>query len=189
MLLDDLQWSDEATLELLAALAAPLRELPLLVVAAYRSDELPRAHPLRRLRHDLRRDRALRELTLEPLDAAGTAAPGRAGARRRRRPRGSPPTLHDRTGGIPFFVEELTAALQAGGRLRPGADGLELALDADVPLPQTIRDAVLVRTARALRRGPRGRRGGRGRRARASTSSSWPRSAARRASASCSRAA
>ena len=35
------------------------RELPLLVVAAYRSDELPRAHPLRRLRHDLRRERAL----------------------------------------------------------------------------------------------------------------------------------
>ena len=55
VLLDDLQWSDEATLELLAALALPLRELPLLVVAAYRSDELPRAHPLRRLRNDLRR--------------------------------------------------------------------------------------------------------------------------------------
>ena len=59
LLLDDLQWSDEATIELLAALALPLRELPLLVVAAYRSDELPRAHALRRLRHDLRRDRAL----------------------------------------------------------------------------------------------------------------------------------
>jgi DNA-binding NarL/FixJ family response regulator len=146
VLLDDLQWSDDATLETLAALAAPLREMPLLVVGAYRSDELPRGHQLRRLRNDLRRERLLRELVLEPLDAAGTAAlaeqvlsspasPRLAGA------------LHDRTQGVPFFVEELAAALQAGGRLAPGKDGLELALDAEVPLPQTIRDAVLLRTA------------------------------------------
>ena len=47
ILLDDLQWSDDATLELLGALADPLRELPILVVGAYRSDEVPRAHPLR----------------------------------------------------------------------------------------------------------------------------------------------
>ena len=41
------------------ALAPTLDELPLLIVAAYRSDDLARSHPLRRLRHDLRRDRAL----------------------------------------------------------------------------------------------------------------------------------
>ncbi len=51
ILLDDLQWSDAATLEFLARVAPTLAELPLLVVAAYRSDELARAHPLRRLRH------------------------------------------------------------------------------------------------------------------------------------------
>jgi predicted ATPase len=73
VLLDDLQWSDDATLELLAALAAPLRELPVLVLGVYRSDEIPRVHQLRRLRNDLRRNRSLRELTLEPLTARGTA--------------------------------------------------------------------------------------------------------------------
>ena len=72
VLLDDLQWSDGATLELLAALAAPLRELPILVVAAYRSDEVGRGHPLRRLRADLRRGRMLRELIVAPLDAAAS---------------------------------------------------------------------------------------------------------------------
>ena len=106
MLLDDLQWSDEATLEMLAALAPPLRELPLLIVAAYRTDELPRAHPLRRLRHDLRRDRALDEISLGTLTERRPPSwsAGRSGA---------PPSprlvspLHDRTGGVPFFVEEL----------------------------------------------------------------------------------
>src|SRR4051812_46466724 len=55
LILDDLQWSDDATLELLSALAEPLGELPLLVLAAYRSDGLPRDHLLRRIRHELRR--------------------------------------------------------------------------------------------------------------------------------------
>jgi len=146
ILLDDLQWSDDATLETLAALAAPLREMRLLVVAAYRTDELPRGHQLRRLRNDLRRERLLRELVVDPLAADETAALaehvlGEAPSARLAR------TLHERTQGLPFFVEELAAALHSGGRLTPTAAGLELALDADVPLPQTIRDAVLLRTA------------------------------------------
>ncbi len=144
MLLDDLQWSDDATLELLATLAVPLRELPMLVVGAYRSDEIPRSHPMRRLRHDLRRNRLLCELALEPLTAQGTAElTGRVlGVSPSARLAG---TLHDRTGGNPFFVEELAGALEHGGRLRPGKAGLDLALDVDVPLPQTIRDAVVLR--------------------------------------------
>ena len=146
VLLDDLQRSDAATLELLTALAVPLRELPMLVIGVYRSDEVPRTHQLRRLRNDLRRTGALRELSLEPLGREGTAAlatrvlgaavsPGLAAA------------LHDRTGGIPFFVEELARALDSGERLRSGDAGLELELDAEVPLPETIRDAVLLQAA------------------------------------------
>ena len=90
LLLDDLQWSDEATIELLGALAPALRELPLLVVAAYRSDELHRTHALHRLRHDLRRDRALHEIALEPFDEAqtGERIAQLAGAARARGSRG-----------------------------------------------------------------------------------------------------
>lgn len=146
MLLDDLQWSDDATLEFLATLSPLLPEMPLLIVAAYRSDEISRTHSLRRLRHDLRREQALTEMAVGPLDPRGTAqlveqllggppSPRLAGA------------LHDRTGGVPFFVEELTAALEAGERLRLGTDGPELDLDGDVPLPQTVRDAVRLQTA------------------------------------------
>ena len=146
ILLDDLQSSDATTIELLGTLAPALREMPLIVAAVYRSDDIPRAHPLRRLRNDLRRNGLLREISLGPLTEAGTAqvaeavlgaAPGPALAR----------TLHDRTAGVPFFVEELAHALEANDRLESGDDGLRLALDGEVPLPQTIRDAVLLRTA------------------------------------------
>src|SRR4029079_11128389 len=61
VVLDDLQWSDDATLDLLAGLAEPLTNLLLVVLAAYRSDGLPRDHALRQLRHDLRRGGYLAE--------------------------------------------------------------------------------------------------------------------------------
>lgn len=142
LLLDDLQWSDDSTFELLAELAPSLRELPLLVVGAYRSDEMPRGHRLRWLRNDLRRRGCLRELTLESLTAEGTAelaeqVLGEAPSAR------LATILHERTGGTPFFIEEMAAALET--RLQRGGNGVELALDGDVPLPQTIRDAVLLR--------------------------------------------
>ena len=144
LVLDDLQWADNATLELLPTLASALEHERLLVVGTYRSDEIGRGHPLRRLRNDLRRARLLREIVVEPLDLAGTAAlaarmfghsPGPALAA----------TLYDRTEGLPLFVQELAAALALPGRLRQGEAGIELAPGADLPIPDTLRDAVLLR--------------------------------------------
>ena len=142
--LDDLHWADAATLELLPSLAEAVEEWPLLVLAAYRSEEIPRGHPLRKLRTDLRRAGRLVELVVEPLDAAGTAGlaaqllDGEPGPTLRA-------ALYDRTQGVPFFVEELAAALRAGARLVPGPDGLELEDGSSVPIPETLRDALRIR--------------------------------------------
>jgi DNA-binding NarL/FixJ family response regulator len=144
--LDDLQWADEATLDMLAVLAPSLETQALLVVGAYRSDEMPRGHPLRRLRSELRRQGRLRELAVEPLDGEQTEALLRAivGAEV------APSLLRavlERTGGLPFFVEELGAMLAAGDRLQPGPGGLELSQGKELPLPEHVRDAILLRAA------------------------------------------
>jgi DNA-binding CsgD family transcriptional regulator len=127
LLLDDLQWSDDATLELLPALV----DVPMLTVAGYRSDGLPRDHTLRRLRHQLRRLGHFNEVALAPLGLAETTellaeildtAPPPSRAR----------AIHERARGVPFLVEEL-------------ARGLELTQSGEVP--ETIRDAVLLRAA------------------------------------------
>ncbi len=151
ILLDDLQWSDDATLELLAALAATLRDLPVLLIAAYRTDEVPRSHPLRGLRTALRRDRMLRELVLEPLTPEHTAELTAAVLDVPVSPALARIVQH-RTQGVPFFVEELVTALRGDDRLQSGPAGTELAGESDVPLPGTIRDAVLLRTAGLARR-------------------------------------
>ena len=142
--LDDLQWADAATLEFLPSLAEAAEEWPLLVLGAYRSEEIPRGHPLRRLRTDLRRAGRLTELRVEPLDAEATARvaarvlDGEPGPMLRA-------ALYDRTQGVPFFVEELAAALRDRAALAPGPRGLELEEGSTVPIPETLRDALRVR--------------------------------------------
>ncbi|HEY8601107.1 MAG TPA: LuxR C-terminal-related transcriptional regulator, partial [Thermomicrobiales bacterium] len=144
ILLDDLHWADSATLELLPALIGALGQLPLFMVAFYRSDEIPRGHPVRRLRSDLRRIGRFTELALEPLDREQTA-------HLVARTLGSSPdpaltaAIYDRTEGVPFFVEELVAGLVLGERLHHGTAGLELGGGAELPLPESVRDAVLLR--------------------------------------------
>ena len=146
MVLDDLQWSDTATLELFTGLGPSLDEIAMLVVAAYRSEELPREHPLRAMRHELRRRGGLTEIRVTPLDEHGTAelmegvlGDAVSGALVR--------TVHERSQGVPFFVEELSAALRAEGALQRGRAGLELAEGSRVVVPENVRDAVLLAAA------------------------------------------
>ncbi|HLZ31764.1 MAG TPA: AAA family ATPase [Chloroflexota bacterium] len=147
--LDDLQWADHTTLELLASLASHLESVPLLLVGAYRSDELGRDHPVRRMRSDLRRAGRFAEIRLEPLRPAETAVL----AARLLGPNKAPTPelaalLHAHTDGLPFFVEELVAVLRSVGRLRETDRGVALAGEgAGVPVPETVRDVVLLRTA------------------------------------------
>ncbi len=144
LVLDDLQWADHATLELVPVLAHAFAHAPLVIVGTYRTDEVGRGHPLRRLRNDLRRARLLREIVVNPLTQDETVAlagrilgqspgPDLAGL------------LYERTEGVPLFVTELARALAIAGRLRRVPDGLELTPGADLPIPDTLRDAVLLR--------------------------------------------
>jgi predicted ATPase len=71
--LDDLQWADEATLDLLPALADALSGGPVSLIGCYRSDEMPRDHRLRTVRAELRRARRLAEIDLAPLPDACVA--------------------------------------------------------------------------------------------------------------------
>ena len=97
------------------------------------------------LRSELRRAGRLRQITLEPLGAEPSAALleqtlGMVAPSLRRE-------VFDRTDGVPFFVRELGSALAASGRLVPSAAGLELVKGEDFPLPDGVRDAVLLRAA------------------------------------------
>jgi len=120
LVIEDIHWADEATLDVLRLLARRLESVPALVVATYRDDELTRHHPLRAVLGEFGA-RAVR-LSVAPLSPDAVAAlAAESGI--------DADALYRQTNGNSFFVTEALAAGAAG-------------------VPETVRDAVLARAAR-----------------------------------------
>ncbi len=140
LFVDDLQWADAATLTLLADWMEPPIGLPLLLIGAYRSDELPRQHLLRTLRARLRRAAGSEaQIHLGPLALEDSAQLVRSVLGDRATPEVID-TVHRRSRGLPFYIQELASAVaQAGEEAR--------AIAASEVVPESVRDAILLRTA------------------------------------------
>lgn len=63
IILEDLHWAGEGTIGALTFLARRLAQLPILIIATYRDEEAPRAHPLRRARAELQEAKILSTLS------------------------------------------------------------------------------------------------------------------------------
>ena len=73
LIIDDLQWCDAETIELIGFVVRSARTAPVLFIGTVRSEELPEQHPLGRLVDALSHDRAVTTVPLDPLDEATTA--------------------------------------------------------------------------------------------------------------------
>ncbi len=109
LVFEDLHWADSASAELFDFLTRNLRHSPILLIGTYRNDELNDQHPLRGPLIELGRHRQVAELQIGGLDRTDTACllsallgwqPDEALVE----------SVHRRSEGNPFFVEELTAA-------------------------------------------------------------------------------
>ncbi|WP_158563966.1 helix-turn-helix transcriptional regulator [Jiangella anatolica] len=126
VLLEDLQWADSPTRDLLRFVVRGVRDAQLMILATYRTDELHRGHPLRPVLAELDRLRQVRRIDLPRLDADEVVL-------QLRELLGQPPErshvdrIVRRSEGIPFFVEELAHADDCGD------------------LPGSLRDLLLVR--------------------------------------------
>ena len=121
VVLEDLHWADEATLDVLRLLGRRVAARNAFVLVTYRDDEVDSRHPLRVVFGGLATEPGVERITLAPLSAQSVRVlcvlhPV------------NPDELYRRTGGNPFFVTEVL-----------GASGEEL--------PDTVRDAVLARAA------------------------------------------
>ena len=145
LFLDDLQWADADTVDLLHYLIRTLGRHPLWLIGTYRPEETSWDHPLTQLRRGLRRDDLLREQTLPPLtsaDVSRLAADLVPEAERQ----SLATYLSLQSGGNPFVLEEVLKGLKAQGMLRPAGAAWRLAgeLDATV-VPERVRDVIMWR--------------------------------------------
>jgi DNA-binding NarL/FixJ family response regulator len=137
LIIEDIHWSDETSLEFLHSLARRCAQHPFLLVLTYRSDE---AHaPLRNWLAQLDREHLAQELVLRPLSRSEVDAMLRAILDRPDPlPAETVDAIYDLTEGNPFFIEEIlksliTAGAFTAGALVPGTPDATDATDAAVP--------------------------------------------------------
>ncbi len=122
LVVEDVHWADEATIDLLRFLGRRIRDIPVLLLATYRDEGLGATDPLRVALGDLATQGCVRRMRLPPLSSDAVAVlAGGSGL--------DLAALYRLTGGNPFYVSQ---AVQAGM--------------SDVPA--SARDAVLARAAR-----------------------------------------
>ena len=118
IVLEDVQWADTSTRDLLVFLAHNLREAGVMVAVTYRTDGLHRGHPLWPVLARLVRDETVERIDLAPFDRDEMAlllqgilgeAPGLELLER----------VLERSQGNAFFAEELLAAGEAQGAVLP----------------------------------------------------------------------
>ena len=116
---EDVQWADEATLDLLRFLGRRIQKERALLLVTFREEESGSSGPLRKALGELSRQRATRRVAIPPLSLAAiqqiVSDTGLDAAK-----------VHHLTGGNPYFVAEVVGS--AGHRL-----------------PASARDAVLAR--------------------------------------------
>ena len=122
VVVEDIHWADEATLDVLRYVSRRLGRTSILLLLTYRADEVQPTHPLRTFVGDLASSATTLRIDLAPLSERAVAT--MVGQRAI-----DAAALHRQTGGNPFFVTEILADSGSG-------------------LPISIREAVLGRVAR-----------------------------------------
>lgn len=149
LLLEDLHWADAASIALLRSVARSLEKLPLLILATYRADELPRQHQLYQLLPALVRESNIERIELRPL--AADEIRELVAARYRLAPTDSARLrtyLHERAEGNPFFIGELLRALEEGAILTRSDAAWSLGDLARARVPSLLRQIIDGRLAR-----------------------------------------
>ena len=143
IVLDDLQWADSSSCELLAYLVRQLRGQPVMIIGTCREIELPANHPLRPVLVDLQREQAVETLTIQRL----TDEQIRALVSHMPEPVVS--YIQTSAAGNPFFAEELARGVGAShfAPSQPATPGAATTHETagtpgDLHLPTTLPDTI-----------------------------------------------
>ena len=154
LFLDDLQWLDAATLDLLERLLTHSEVRHLLLVGAYRDNEVGPAHPLMRTLEAIREAGArVQEIVLAPLgldDVGRLVADALHCEPERARPLAQ--LVQEKTGGNPFFAIQFFTALADEGLLAFDSVALAWQWDIDRIRAKNYTDNVVELMAAKLKR-------------------------------------
>ena len=147
LVIEDLHWSDESTLEFLLFFARKAAAYRLLMVLTYRSDEVHQL--LRSFLAQLDRERLRQQVVVEPMNRTDVATMLQTILQRRDSlPPGLLDALYSLTEGNPFFLEEVLKALIMAGELVEGEDEWHWKRTDSWRIPLSLQEAVELRLTR-----------------------------------------
>jgi predicted ATPase/DNA-binding CsgD family transcriptional regulator len=140
--IDDIQWIDDASIELLTAISDRITSKSLIIICSYIDSEITRYHLVKKFKNELRRRRKLNEIHLEPLNRDETGLV--ISALLKSEPDESLiDNIFSITQGLPLFVEELIYSLEHDHLLTYENEKVALVPNAEIKISENLKDAVI----------------------------------------------
>ena len=142
VLLDDMEWADQASIDLLEYFVRSTGNLRILTICGYRTEEIEADAPLDKSLMRLNRERVLENISLKNLTVDQTAKLvteifGESSVSVE-----LVNLIHHRTGGNPFFVEEVLRSLVDNGTIYLSEKGWERKPIQELVVPKSVKAAL-----------------------------------------------
>jgi class 3 adenylate cyclase/tetratricopeptide (TPR) repeat protein len=148
LLFDDMQWADQPSLDLLEYFVRSTSSLRVLTGCAYRPEDLQQDSPLNPLLMNLNRQRLLETFQVNSLNKDETIELIKGTFGEQTITPEFADLIYDRTGGNPFFVEEVLRSLVEDGTIFRTEKGWDRKPIQELAVPNTVRTILKSRLSR-----------------------------------------
>ncbi len=140
LLFEDLGWADPGSLQLLHHVIRNLGRVPVGILGTFRPVEISGGTPLGRFLGELNRDRLLQSVSLLGMGLPSVAQLAHGILGEEGIAASFQELVYRKTGGNPFFVEEILQEVIRGGRLVRTPKGWDLKTEGGISFPPTVRN-------------------------------------------------
>ena len=148
VVLDDLQWTDESSLLLLHYVARGVYKEHLLLVGAYRENEVDEKHPLSPVLTELNRERLLQSVLLKHMSLNDVSEMIKQILEQDDVPKEFCQLVYQKIGGNPFFVEEVMKSLMEQGHIFREGNRWKIKEVSRIDFPETVKSVIKARVGR-----------------------------------------
>ncbi len=142
LVIDDMNWADEGSLDLLLSMARQANNHRMLIVAIYRDVEVEEDSDLYEFLYEVKREKLGENLTLKGFGPEDTGLMIGEILNQKNVDREFRDLVHAKTAGNPFFIEELVRSLVEQGVLFRTAQGWDRKPISEIEIPSGVRTVI-----------------------------------------------
>jgi len=148
VILDDLQWTDQSSLLLLHYVARGVHKESLLLLGTYRDTDIDERHPLSPVVAELNRERLLEAVPLRRMSLGDVSEMIKQILEQDDVPKEFCELVYQKTGGNPFFVEEVIKSLKEEQLIFREENKWKIKEASKIEFPETVKSVIKARIGR-----------------------------------------